>query len=114
MAGKSTLSDYRIAGNFGGSKLWRMVLNLRFGEFNFGALSLSVNHSTYVKIILACHCLILAKLANSPKFTPAKITRYTSLEPQPKQRYSEDLLLFRQSRFDTIGAIIHTTTRHHG
>ena len=36
---------YRIAGNFGGSKLWRMVLslrfgkmvlNLRFGEFNFG------------------------------------------------------------------------------
>ena len=30
---------YRIAGNFGGSKLWRMVLNLRFGEFNFGAFS---------------------------------------------------------------------------
>ena len=30
---------YRIAGNFGGSKLWRMVLNLRFGEFNFGGLS---------------------------------------------------------------------------
>ena len=27
---------YRIAGNFGGSKLWRMVLNLRFGECNFG------------------------------------------------------------------------------
>ena len=30
---------YRIAGNFGGSKLWQMVLNLRFGEFNFGDLS---------------------------------------------------------------------------
>ena len=72
---------YRIAGNFGGSKLWRMVLNLRFGEFNFGALSLSVNHSTYVNIILAC--LILAKLANSPnspKFPTAKITRYTVLQ----------------------------------
>ena len=35
----SRLIDYRIAGNFAGSKLWRMVLNLRFGEFNFDGLS---------------------------------------------------------------------------
>ena len=37
--GISASWQYRIAGNFGGSKLWQMVLNLRFGEFNFGGLS---------------------------------------------------------------------------
>ena len=36
---RNFLFEYRIAGNFGRSKLWRMVLNLRFGEFNFGGLS---------------------------------------------------------------------------
>ena len=41
-----------IAGNFGVSKFWRMTQVLHFGE-----------------------CLTI--LPNSPKFPPAKITRYT-------------------------------------
>ena len=32
--------SYCIAGNFGGSKFWRMTQILHFGEFNFGTKSL--------------------------------------------------------------------------
>ena len=71
---------YRIAGNFGGSKFWRMTQILRFGEFNFGALRLAHVLLQYKKHILANFILANADDSpNSPKFPPAKITRYTVL-----------------------------------
>ena len=50
---------YRIAGNFGGSKFWRMTKILRFGEFYFGvkgtlACLATVNYYCVNIIIFDC------------------------------------------------------------
>ena len=73
-------SWYRVAGNFRGSTFWRMTQILCFGEFNFGAQRLTHILLQYKKHILANFILANADDSpNSPKFPPAKITRYTVL-----------------------------------
>ena len=64
---------YHIAGNFKGSKFWRMTQILRFGEFNFGAKYCSRIAAIELQVLAIFFgaCLTIRQIRQS--FLPSKL-----------------------------------------
>ena len=70
--------SYRIAGHFGGSKFWRMTVLANLILAPRGWLTYHCNRKSRFWRILFWR--MLDDSSNSPKFPPAKITRYTVID----------------------------------